>query len=139
LLLFMLLALPVSAAAQEPLPSIVGEGFELLVSSGSEAAIDHWTAAWTSEQDLAKQRQLKDAFKNLFMGLGAPDGYEIVHSEWIGSRLVEVFAVTAHRQQPLFFYLRAYRAPAGWMITQVNAHTSIDEVFPDWVMLSLRN
>jgi hypothetical protein len=125
---------PKHVVGQDQLPPIVEAGFDMLMSSGPDSAIDYWTAAWTSADDQLKQAQLKGAFRPLWASLGPAESYEIVHVDWIGSWVAEVFAVTAHPQQPLFFYLRAYRAPDGWMISQVNANTLMSEVFPEWVM-----
>lgn len=134
MILVALVLSPAAAAGQDDLPPIVGVGFDLLISSGPDAALDHWTVSWTTEEDVLKRAQLKSAFRPLWESLGHPDGYEIVQADRIGSRVIEVFAVTAHPMQPLFFYLRAYLSPEGWMISQVNANTAMSEVFPEWVM-----
>lgn len=133
-LLLTVLAFPLNANCQDALPPIVNGGFDLLISDGPDAAIDHWAASWTSDDDLLRKAQLKSAFRPLQESLGEPDGYEIIEADWIGARVVEVFAVVFHPKQPLFFYLRAYDSTTGWLISNVNANTSMSEVFPEWVM-----
>ena len=134
LLLLTLLVVPSTTLAQDDVPPIVTDGFALLLADGPAAAIDTWTAAWTAEADLIRQAQLKHGFDDMWETLGHATEYEIVTTSPIGTKVVDVFAVTVHVGQPLYLFLQAYDAPGGWMVTQVYANTSMTDVFPEWVM-----
>ena len=136
LALFASTAAPITAQDAD-LPPIVEAGFNALLNSGTDAAIDTWTASWVAEEDLLERAQLKSGFRPLWEGLGPAVDFEILTARSLGTHLLDVYAITRHRAQPLYFYLALYSGPGGWTVTMINAHTSRAELFPDWLIAEI--
>ena len=121
-------------SAQNPdLPPMVAEGFQAMVAEGPVAAIDIWAAAWTSDSESINKAQLSNSFADIWETLGGASSFEILTINAIGTRVLEIYAISVHEAQPLYLNLDAYRSESGWRMTGLYAHTSIGEVFPGWV------
>ena len=130
-LLSLLLIIPSGASAQEVEPApIVMEGLAAFQRNGSEAAIAAWTHGWDIG-DSSKVSVLKESLANIRQAYGEVEGYEVLHTSTLSSRIRRTYAVIWFDGRPLFTFFQAYEAPEGrWRILDLKWNTNWSEVLP---------
>jgi hypothetical protein len=130
-LLPLLLTIPSTSSAQEAEPAtIVTDGLAAFQRSGSEAAVAAWTQGW-SPDDSSKVRVLKESLAAMGQAYGEVEGYEVLHTFTLSSRIRRTYAVIWYDGRPLFAFFQAYEAPEGhWRILDLKWNTNWTEVLP---------
>jgi len=130
-LLPLLLIIPSASSAQEAEPApIVTEGLAAFQRSGSEAAVTTWTQGWVPD-DSSKVRVLKESLATMRQAYGEVEGYEVLHTFTLSSRIRRSYVVIWFDGRPLFTFFQAYEAPEGhWRILDLKWNTNWTEVLP---------
>lgn len=118
-----------SAQGQSALPPPVVNGLSALQNGHCADAFEAWTSTWTGSEEASKRETLRGSCTYLDR-LGGMQGYEILESRTVGTRLVFVYAVLLYSNQPVFLLLIAYRPKDEWKVISVNWNTTAEKVLP---------
>lgn len=130
--LLLALGLARAAVAQgqaAPVPEIVTQGLDLLVSGKSDQAVSVWTHAWQGD-DRDKAATLSESLTSLGDVLGQVHGYDLVKSFDVSPTLRRFYYIVRYRRQPLYASFVVYRPDTAWTVINVSWNTDGATVFP---------